>query len=39
MVPVPRRYRYSPLDWEFVYAYQWGALGKAVVQGECDGSA
>jgi uncharacterized SAM-binding protein YcdF (DUF218 family) len=39
MVPVPRRYRYSPLDWEFVYAYQWGALAKAVVQGECDASA
>jgi uncharacterized SAM-binding protein YcdF (DUF218 family) len=32
---VPRRYRFSPLGWEFVYAYQWGGLAKAVAQGEC----
>jgi uncharacterized SAM-binding protein YcdF (DUF218 family) len=35
MVAVPRRYQYSLLEWEFVYAYQWGGLAKAVVQGEC----
>lgn len=35
MVDVPRRYRYSLLGWEFTYAYQWGGLAKAVVQGEC----
>jgi uncharacterized SAM-binding protein YcdF (DUF218 family) len=32
---VPRRYLFSPLGWEFVYAYQWGGLAKAVAQGEC----
>ena len=36
MVAVPRRYRYSIFRWEFVYAYQWAGLAKAVVQGECD---
>lgn len=35
MVPVPRRYRYSPVRWEFVFAYQWAGLAKALVQGEC----
>ena len=32
---VPRRYRYSLLGWEFIYAYQWGGLAKALAQGEC----
>jgi uncharacterized SAM-binding protein YcdF (DUF218 family) len=35
MVAVPRRYRYSPLAWELVYAYQFGGLAKAVTLGEC----
>jgi uncharacterized SAM-binding protein YcdF (DUF218 family) len=35
MVAVPRRYRYSPLRWEFVYAYQFGGLAKAIALGEC----
>jgi uncharacterized SAM-binding protein YcdF (DUF218 family) len=35
MVDVPRRYRYSLLGWEFVYAYQWGGLAKAIALGEC----
>lgn len=35
MFAVPRRYHYSPLFWEYVYAYQWGGLAKAVIQGEC----
>jgi uncharacterized SAM-binding protein YcdF (DUF218 family) len=39
MVPVPRRYQYSALDWEFVYAYQWGGIAKALVQGNCDDAA
>jgi len=32
---VPRRYQYSPVAWEFVYAYQWGGLAKAIAQGKC----
>ena len=32
----PRRYQYSWLGWELAYAYQWGGLAKAVVQGRCD---
>jgi uncharacterized SAM-binding protein YcdF (DUF218 family) len=35
MVAVPRRYRFSVLGWELVFAYQWAGLAKAVVQGEC----
>jgi uncharacterized SAM-binding protein YcdF (DUF218 family) len=35
MVDVPRRYRYSLLGWEFVFAYQWGGLAKAAIQGAC----
>jgi uncharacterized SAM-binding protein YcdF (DUF218 family) len=35
MVAIPRRYRYSPLGWELVYAYQFGGLAKAVTLGEC----
>jgi uncharacterized SAM-binding protein YcdF (DUF218 family) len=35
MAAVPRRYQYSLLGWEFVYAYQWGGLAKALAQGEC----
>ena len=35
MQAVPRRYQYSPLAWEFVYAYQWGGLAKALAQGKC----
>jgi uncharacterized SAM-binding protein YcdF (DUF218 family) len=35
MLAVPRRYRYSPLDWEFVYAYQFSGLAKAITLGEC----
>jgi uncharacterized SAM-binding protein YcdF (DUF218 family) len=31
----PRRYQYSWLEWEAVYAYQWGGLAKAVAQGKC----
>ncbi|MDX1888565.1 YdcF family protein [Mycolicibacterium sp. 050158] len=32
---VPRRYQFSWLGWELVYAYQWGGLAKAFAQGEC----
>jgi uncharacterized SAM-binding protein YcdF (DUF218 family) len=39
MVAVPRRYQYSPLDWEMAYAYQWGGIAKAFAQGKCAGSA
>ena len=39
MVAVPRRYKYSPLDWELAYIYQWAGFAKAVAQGECAGSA
>ena len=35
MAAVPRRYQYSPLEWEFVYAYQFGGLAKAIALGEC----
>ena len=35
MVAVPRRYRYSLFRWEFVFAYQWAGLAKALAQGEC----
>jgi uncharacterized SAM-binding protein YcdF (DUF218 family) len=35
MTAVPRRYRSSPLGWEFVYAYQFGGLAKAIALGEC----
>lgn len=36
MVDVPRRYRYSLLGWEFIFAYQWAGLAKAAIQGECE---
>lgn len=32
---VPRRYDYGPLEWEFVFAYQWVGLAKAYAQGQC----
>lgn len=32
---VPRRYDYSPLEWELIFAYQWGGLAKALAQGKC----
>jgi uncharacterized SAM-binding protein YcdF (DUF218 family) len=35
MLAVPRRYRYSLLEWELVYAYQFGGLAKALTLGEC----
>jgi uncharacterized SAM-binding protein YcdF (DUF218 family) len=35
MVAVPRRYRYSLFRWQFVFAYQWAGLAKALAQGEC----
>jgi uncharacterized SAM-binding protein YcdF (DUF218 family) len=35
MVAVPRRYHYSPVGWELVFAYQWAGLAKAFAQGEC----
>jgi uncharacterized SAM-binding protein YcdF (DUF218 family) len=35
MTAVPRRYQYSLLGWEFVYAYQFGGLAKAISLGEC----
>jgi uncharacterized SAM-binding protein YcdF (DUF218 family) len=35
MAAVPRRYQYSLLEWELVYAYQFGGLAKAVALGEC----
>ena len=35
MQAVPKRYQFSPLTWEFLYAYQWGGLAKAFIQGEC----
>jgi uncharacterized SAM-binding protein YcdF (DUF218 family) len=34
MAAVPRRYQYSPLEWEFVYAYQFGGLAKEIALGE-----
>lgn len=35
MVAVPRPYRYSLVEWELVYAYQFGGLAKAITLGEC----
>jgi uncharacterized SAM-binding protein YcdF (DUF218 family) len=35
MTAVPRRYQYSLLESELVYAYQFGGLAKAVALGEC----
>jgi uncharacterized SAM-binding protein YcdF (DUF218 family) len=35
MTAVPRRYPRSPLFWEFVYAYQFSGLAKAIALGEC----
>jgi uncharacterized SAM-binding protein YcdF (DUF218 family) len=36
MRAVPRDYDFSVAHWELVYAYQFGALAKAVAQGDCD---
>jgi uncharacterized SAM-binding protein YcdF (DUF218 family) len=36
MQSVPRQYDFSVAHWEFVYAYQYFALAKAFVQGDCD---
>jgi uncharacterized SAM-binding protein YcdF (DUF218 family) len=36
MEAVPRRYDYSVPLWEFVYAYQYGGLVKAMLLGDCD---
>jgi len=36
MGAVPRRYDYSVALWEFVYAYQYGGLVKAILLGDCD---
>jgi uncharacterized SAM-binding protein YcdF (DUF218 family) len=35
MQAVPRRYHLSFVRWEFIYAYQWGGLAKAIAQGDC----
>ncbi|MDT5298947.1 MAG: hypothetical protein QOG79_2189 [Mycobacterium sp.] len=35
MEAVPRQYEFSAPHWEFVYAYQYFALAKAFVQGDC----
>ena len=35
MEAVPQRYHYSLAWWEFIYAYQYGALAKAVLLGDC----
>lgn len=35
MHAMPKRYQFSPVTWEFLYAYQWGGLAKAFIQGEC----
>ena len=35
MTPVPQLFPYSALEWEFVYAYQFGGLAKAIALGEC----
>ena len=36
MQAVPRSYGYSPAKWELIYAYQYFALAKAILQGDCD---
>lgn len=36
MEAVPRRYDYSPAQWEYIYAYQYGGLLKAAALGDCD---
>jgi uncharacterized SAM-binding protein YcdF (DUF218 family) len=36
MEAVPRRYDYSVLHWEWVYAYQYSGLLKAVALGDCN---
>ena len=35
MEAVPRRYDYSLVRWQFVYAYQYAAFAKAKVMGKC----
>jgi hypothetical protein len=35
MEAVPRQYDFSAPHWEFVYAYQYFALAKAFIQGDC----
>jgi uncharacterized SAM-binding protein YcdF (DUF218 family) len=36
MRAVPRRYDFSPLRWESIYAYQYGGFLKAFAQGDCN---
>ena len=36
MRAVPRRYDFSLVRWEWVYAYQYGGVAKTVVLGDCD---
>jgi uncharacterized SAM-binding protein YcdF (DUF218 family) len=36
MEAVPRHYDYSPAQWEYIYAYQYGGLLKAAALGDCD---
>jgi uncharacterized SAM-binding protein YcdF (DUF218 family) len=35
MRPVPREYRYSLLQWDGVYIYQFAGYAKAALQGDC----
>lgn len=35
MAAVPRDYRFSPLQWDVVYAYQFAGFAKAILQGDC----
>jgi uncharacterized SAM-binding protein YcdF (DUF218 family) len=35
MRPVPREYRFSLLQWDVVYAYQFAGYAKAALQGDC----
>jgi uncharacterized SAM-binding protein YcdF (DUF218 family) len=35
MRPVPREYRYSLLQWDGVYMYQFAGYAKAALQGDC----
>lgn len=35
MEAVPQRYNYSVVWWEYIYAYQYGALAKTVLLGDC----
>jgi hypothetical protein len=35
MRPMPRNYRFSLLQWDMVYVYQFAGYAKAVLQGDC----